>query len=69
MFSMGRVDEVRKILESSGISTVMYSGVEPDPPIELIERVGKSTQIMVVMESWASVAEARWILQKRLGLG
>ena len=42
MFSMGRADEVRKILKSSGISTVIFSEVEPDPPIELIERAGKS---------------------------
>jgi aldehyde:ferredoxin oxidoreductase len=41
MFSMGRADEVRKILEASGLSTVIFSGVEPDPSIELIERVGK----------------------------
>jgi aldehyde:ferredoxin oxidoreductase len=41
MFSLGRADEIRKILESSGISTVIFSEVEPDPPIELIERVGK----------------------------
>jgi aldehyde:ferredoxin oxidoreductase len=41
MSSLGRADEVRKILESSGISTVVFSGVEPDPPIEIIERVGK----------------------------
>jgi choline dehydrogenase len=41
MFSMGRADEVRKILESRGISTVLFSEVEPDPPIELIERAGK----------------------------
>jgi aldehyde:ferredoxin oxidoreductase len=41
MFSMGRADEVRKILESSGISTVIFPEVEPDPPIELIERAGK----------------------------
>jgi len=41
MFSMGRADEVRKILESSGISTIIFSEVEPDPPIELIERAGK----------------------------
>ena len=41
MFSMGRADEVRKILEASGISTVIFSDVEPDPPIELIERAGK----------------------------
>ena len=41
MFSMGRADEVRKILESSGISAAIFSSVEPDPPIEIIERVGK----------------------------
>jgi aldehyde:ferredoxin oxidoreductase len=41
MSSLGRADEVRKILELSGISTVVFSGVEPDPPIEIIERVGK----------------------------
>ncbi len=41
MFSMGRADEVRKILESSGISTVIFSDVEPDPPIELIERASR----------------------------
>jgi aldehyde:ferredoxin oxidoreductase len=41
MFSMGRADEVRKILESNGISTIIFSEVEPDPPIELIERAGK----------------------------
>jgi aldehyde:ferredoxin oxidoreductase len=41
MFSMGRADKVRKILESSGITTVIFSEVEPDPPIELVERAGK----------------------------
>jgi aldehyde:ferredoxin oxidoreductase len=41
MFSMGRADEVCKILESSGITTVIFSEVQPDPPIELVERVGK----------------------------
>jgi len=41
MLSMGRAEEVRKILESSGISTVIFPDVEPDPPIELIERAGK----------------------------
>ena len=41
MLSMGRADEVRRILEKSGISTVIFSEVEPDPPIELIERAGK----------------------------
>jgi aldehyde:ferredoxin oxidoreductase len=41
MLSMGRADEVRKILESSGIATVIFSDVEPDPPIEIVEKVGK----------------------------
>ena len=41
MLSMGRAGEVRKILESIGISTVVFSDVEPDPPIELIERAAK----------------------------
>ena len=41
MLSMGRADEVRKIFESSGISSVIFSDVEPDPPIELIERAAK----------------------------
>jgi alcohol dehydrogenase class IV len=41
MLSMGRADEVSKILESSGISTFIFSEVEPDPPIEIIERAGK----------------------------
>jgi alcohol dehydrogenase class IV len=44
MLSIGRADEVCKILESSGISTVIFSEVEPDPPIELIERAGKIYQ-------------------------
>ena len=41
IFSMGRADEVRKVLESSGISTVIFSEVEPDPPIELIESASR----------------------------
>ena len=41
MLSMGRAGEVRKILGARGISTVIFSEVEPDPPIELIERAGK----------------------------
>jgi len=44
MRSVGRADEVRRILESSGISTVIFSEVEPDPPIDLIERAGKIYQ-------------------------
>lgn len=41
LLSLGRTDEVRKILEASGISTIIFSEVEPDPPIELIERAAK----------------------------
>ena len=41
MLSLGRAEEVRRILEASGISTVIFSEVEPDPPIELIERAGE----------------------------
>ena len=41
MKSMGRADEVAKLLDSKGISNVIFSDVEPDPPIELIERAGK----------------------------
>ena len=41
MFKSGRAEEVRKILEASGIASVMFPEVEPDPPIELIERAGK----------------------------
>ena len=42
MLAMGRAGDVRKILEASGISTVIFSEVEPDPPIELIERAAKT---------------------------
>jgi len=41
MAKSGRAAEVQKILEKSGIATVLFSEVEPDPPIELIERAGK----------------------------
>lgn len=40
MASSGRSDEVRKILEKSGIEVLVFPEVEPDPPIELIERAG-----------------------------
>jgi Aldehyde:ferredoxin oxidoreductase len=41
MFKSGRAEEVKKILEKSGIETLIFPEVEPDPPIELIERAGK----------------------------
>jgi aldehyde:ferredoxin oxidoreductase len=41
MRSLGRADEVCALLEKSGIATVLFSEVEPDPPIELIEKAGR----------------------------
>jgi aldehyde:ferredoxin oxidoreductase len=41
MLKSGRAEEVRKILEKSGIDVELFAEVEPDPPIELIERAGK----------------------------
>jgi len=41
MKSLGRSDEVQGILESSGIASVVFSEVEPDPPVEEIENVAE----------------------------
>jgi len=41
LFKSGKAQEVQKILEHSGIETVVFAEVEPDPPIELIERAGR----------------------------
>ena len=41
MRQSGRAAEVQKILEKSSIDVVTFAEVEPDPPIELIERAGK----------------------------
>jgi len=38
MAASGRADEVAQILRKGGIETVLFSEVEPDPPIALIER-------------------------------
>ena len=40
MFKSGRATEVAAILKKSGLETVIFAEVEPDPPIELIERAG-----------------------------
>jgi len=40
MFKCGRAEEVAGILKKSGISVEIFAEVEPDPPIELIERAG-----------------------------
>ncbi|MFO7569089.1 MAG: iron-containing alcohol dehydrogenase [Smithellaceae bacterium] len=41
MLQSGRAEEVKKILAKSGIETFVFGEVEPDPPIELIERAGR----------------------------
>ena len=40
MFKSGRAAEVADILKKSGIEAEIFAEVEPDPPIELIERAG-----------------------------
>ncbi len=40
MFKSGRATEVADILKKSDIETEIFAEVEPDPPIELIERAG-----------------------------
>ena len=44
MFKSGRANEVQAILKKSGIDTFIFPEVEPDPPIELIERAGQLYQ-------------------------
>ncbi|MRR18067.1 MAG: iron-containing alcohol dehydrogenase [Deltaproteobacteria bacterium] len=41
MFKSGRATEIADILKRSGIETEIFAQVEPDPPIELIERAGE----------------------------
>ena len=41
LYKSGKAQEIQKILEESGIETVVFPEVEPDPPIELIERAGR----------------------------
>jgi len=65
---LGRADEVRKILESSGISTVVFSDVGLILPLNSLRRQVRFIQIMFVMESWALVAEAQWDTAKAVGL-
>lgn len=40
MEKSGRVEEICGILKAAGISPLVFAEVEPDPPIELIERAG-----------------------------
>ncbi|MBU2551026.1 MAG: iron-containing alcohol dehydrogenase [Proteobacteria bacterium] len=41
MESLGRAGQVRDLLEKAGIEVVVFSEVEPDPPIELLEKAGQ----------------------------
>lgn len=66
MLSLGRAEEVRKILEAAGLTTVVFAEVEPDPPIELIERAGKiykdnSCQAIVGLGGGSSMDTAKTI--------
>jgi len=38
MKRIGRTEEVQEILENSGITSVVFSEVEPDPPVEEVEK-------------------------------
>ncbi len=42
MVTMGRTEEVEKSLQSSGISSVVYSDIVPDPPVEEVEKATRS---------------------------
>ena len=44
MGKLGNTDEVRGILEKSGIASVVFSDVEPDPPVEEIEKIARLYQ-------------------------
>ncbi|MHB8773443.1 MAG: iron-containing alcohol dehydrogenase [Syntrophales bacterium] len=41
LFNSGKAKEIQAILEASGVETVLFPEVEPDPPIELTERAGR----------------------------
>lgn len=41
MNRLGRADQAREILKNSGIDSAVFSEVEPDPPVELIEKAAR----------------------------
>jgi len=41
MTEMGRTREVQEDLKRTGISSIVFSDVEPDPPVELVDKVGE----------------------------
>ncbi|HEB29560.1 MAG TPA: iron-containing alcohol dehydrogenase [Spirochaetes bacterium] len=42
MKTLGRTDEIQEILKKSSVDSAVYSEVEPDPPLESIERASKA---------------------------
>jgi aldehyde:ferredoxin oxidoreductase len=41
METLGRTKEIQEILGNSGVESAVYTGVEPDPPVESIERAAR----------------------------
>jgi aldehyde:ferredoxin oxidoreductase len=41
MKDLGRIDLIRQILERSGIGSVVFDEVEPDPPLEEVDKAGR----------------------------
>jgi aldehyde:ferredoxin oxidoreductase len=41
MKKLGRTDDAQGFLEECGIDSAVFSGVEPDPPVESIEKAGR----------------------------
>jgi len=41
MVKLGKASELQNILSGSGVQSVIYSGVEPDPPVDSIERAAR----------------------------
>ena len=44
MGKLGNTDELRGILRKNGISSTLFSDIEPDPPVEEIEKIAKLYQ-------------------------
>ena len=40
MEKLGRTREIQALLAKSGVESVLYTGIEPDPPVESIEHAG-----------------------------
>ena len=40
MEKLGRTEEIQAILKKSGVESALYTEIEPDPPVESIERAG-----------------------------